>query len=231
MKLTPILLCLLLPAIPAAAADKDDASVRTACTGIANEYKLVDSADACVKRAAAGDARTEALLSVYFMGHQDFASALLWYNRSAKQGDPVAQDGLGYLYLSGQGVKKDEKLANIYFRKSAEQGYADGQFYLGKSLLNARQYKEGAYWSEKAARQGNVDAQFNMALLYKDGLGVKQDVGYMYFWFNVAARNGNEKSQMVMKKMDTMLDENARAELANFMQAQLKLCPDCINGS
>ncbi len=229
MKLTPILLCVLLPAFSAAAAESNDAKVGEACAGLATKFKLVGSADDCAKRVAAGEAHTEALLGIYFMGQKDFAAAKQWYLRAADQGDAVAQDGLGYLYLSGLGVAKNEKIANDYFRKSARQGYADAQFYLGQNLVVAKRYKEGAYWTTKAARQGSADAQFNLALLYQDGLGVPKDSGRMYFWFKVSAVNGNEKSQEVVRKTDPMMPENVRAEFTSFMKAQLKQCPDCIN--
>ena len=229
MKLTPLLLCLLLPAVSAAAAGNDDASIRTACTELATKIRAVDSVDSCVKQAAARDAHTEALIGIYFMSHNDLAAAILWYKRAADQGDAIAEDGLGYLYQSGHGVKKNQKIANAYFRKSAQQGFPDGQFYLGENLILAKHYKEGAYWTEKAARKGSADAQFNLAVLYRDGHGVPKDSGYMYFWFKVSAENGNPKSQEVISRMDPMLPAKVRAEVDRFIKAQLKRCPDCIN--
>ena len=43
-------------------------------------------------------------------------------------------------------------------------------------------------WFEKAALQGDVIAQFNLAVSYAQGKGVPQDLRQAYVWFGVAAR-------------------------------------------
>ncbi len=47
------------------------------------------------------------------------------------QGNSAAQNGLGYMYLHGQGTPKDEREALRYLKKAADQGNAEAQFNLG----------------------------------------------------------------------------------------------------
>ncbi len=54
----------------------------------------------------------------------------------AESGDPKAQAELGFCYMSGTGVPKDEVEAVKWYRKAAEQGEARGQFSLGVCYEN-----------------------------------------------------------------------------------------------
>ena len=50
-----------------------------------------------------------------------------------RKGMPKAQYKLGYDYHFNFGVKKDDVKAVEWWRKSAEQGYAPAQVYLGSA--------------------------------------------------------------------------------------------------
>lgn len=58
------------------------------------------------------------------LSQQDYKTAFSKYSKLAEQGNAVAQFDLGVLYLNGQGVQKDDKLAFSWLHKSAAQGYA-----------------------------------------------------------------------------------------------------------
>ena len=53
----------------------------------------------------------------------DFATV----QRAAEQGDAEAQSNLGFMYVKGQGVPKDEAKAVHWYEKAAEQGHAKAQ--------------------------------------------------------------------------------------------------------
>jgi TPR repeat protein len=48
-------------------------------------------------------------------------------------------------------------------------------------------HKEAACWTRKAADRGNVDAQYNLAIHYENGLGLVQDKKEAVRWFRKAA--------------------------------------------
>ncbi len=62
-------------------------------------------------------------------GRFDYAQHAL---ESAEQGDAFNQFVIGKLYLSGEGVPKDDREALKWFRKAAEQGESEAQFVLGE---------------------------------------------------------------------------------------------------
>jgi len=71
---------------------------------------------------------------------------------------------LGYMYMEGRGVARDDVQAVEWFRKSAEQGCADGQYHLGKMYEAgcgglAQDDAEALSWYSKAAEQGNAEAK------------------------------------------------------------------------
>ena len=56
--------------------------------------------------------------------------AVAYLTESAQQGNQYAQYTLGKLYLTGQDVQQDRKLAWTYFYESAEQGNQYANFFL-----------------------------------------------------------------------------------------------------
>ncbi|OQY56398.1 MAG: hypothetical protein DRR08_31480 [Candidatus Parabeggiatoa sp. nov. 2] len=50
-----------------------------------------------------------------------------WIRKAATQGDSEAQYTLGLMYLKGEGVKKNVRLAKKWFRQAAAQGHAPAQ--------------------------------------------------------------------------------------------------------
>ena len=53
----------------------------------------------------------------------DYAKALRLIRPLANDGDAAAQFNLGLMYMTGQGVSRDDAAAAIWFQKAAEQGF------------------------------------------------------------------------------------------------------------
>ena len=82
----------------------------------------------------------------------------------------------------------------------ALKGFSIAQQTVGYSYENglygqAIDKKEAAKWYRLAAEQGNQYAQFNLALLYKNGEGVTQDYKEAVKWYRLAAEQGNAGAQ------------------------------------
>ena len=91
-----------------------------------------------------------------------------------------------------KGVPKDPKEAVNWYKKGAEQGDADAQWFL------AQMYEDGADgvpqdqlqaldWYRKAAEQGEADAQWSLGRMYAGGAGVKKDLVEATKWYKLAA--------------------------------------------
>ena len=59
----------------------------------------------------------------------------------------------------------------------------------------AQDYAQARAWYEKAAVQGNADAQYNLGVLYNKGRGVAQDYAQARTWYEKAAVQGHAKAQ------------------------------------
>jgi TPR repeat protein len=80
--------------------------------------------------------------------------------RVAEQGLTFAQNRLGWMYQSGQGVPQSDIEALKWYRKAAEKGYAQAQFNLGRMYEKGtgvpRDEAEAAKWYRKAAQQSEA---------------------------------------------------------------------------
>jgi TPR repeat protein len=81
----------------------------------------------------------------------------------AKAGDPKAQYTLGYDYYKGKGIAQDYAQAAVWWRKSADQGFAYAQNNLGV-LYNSgkgvpQSFSEAYFWQNLAAASANGDMQ------------------------------------------------------------------------
>ena len=66
---------------------------------------------------------------------------------------------------------------------------------LSFSALRRDDYDAAFKHLNKASKLGNKVSQFNLALLYMEGLGVKQDYAQAYLWLNVAVEAKEKSSQ------------------------------------
>ncbi len=70
------------------------------------------------------------------------------------------------------------------------QTIRDHLFYDGLAAFHEGYYKEAAVRWERAARFGDGDAARNLGHLYRQGLGVEQDISIAVGWYQVAADAG-----------------------------------------
>jgi uncharacterized protein len=93
----------------------------------------------------------------------------------AEAGDPDAQFRVASAYDLGKGAPRDGVEAMKWYRKAAEAGHAEAQNSVGSGLQAETRYEEALPWYEKAAQQGHALATNNLANLYDEGLGTRQD--------------------------------------------------------
>ncbi|MFN7098504.1 MAG: tetratricopeptide repeat protein, partial [Gammaproteobacteria bacterium] len=73
--------------------------------------------------------------------------------------DPLVHYNLGIMYANGRGVEKDYGEAARWYRKSAEQGFAQAQHSLGWMYENGhgveKDEAKAVKWYRKSAEQGD----------------------------------------------------------------------------
>lgn len=128
-------------------------------------------------------------------------------------------------HLLAQGVSDEYSEAIAWHRQLAEEGRADGQFYLGLMYATGRglprDYGKAAMWFRKAAEQGYPDARFELGRLYAVGNGVEQDIVQAYVLITLAAGQGHKKAleliDIIARQMDSVEMGEAR-ELLKMLQ-------------
>ena len=61
-------------------------------------------------------------------------------------------------------------------------------------------------WFEKAAEQGDVDAQFNTAMAYESGDGTARDLNKATYWYSLAAKQGDRQAKRKLKELLNRID-------------------------
>ena len=110
--------------------------------------------------------------------------------RYAEQGDALAQDHLGHMYASGQGVPRNYTEAIRWYRKAAEQGDADAQYNLGFLYDAGHGRSQDAF---VAVDNGKVVEQTDAGS--SRGQPVPQDDAEAVRWYRMAAQQGHVYAQ------------------------------------
>ena len=129
----------------------------------------------------------------------DFETARREFAALAENGDPRGENGLGVLYVRGQGLEQDLGRALELFRSAADKGLRAARKNLGEMYAEgigmARDDAAALHWFGLAAAQGDADAQFSLGLMYGQGRGVERDYAKAMEWFLKAAEQGNAAAQ------------------------------------
>jgi uncharacterized protein len=135
----------------------------------------------------------------------NFAAALLQYQKAAGQEYAAAKNNIGLMYFNGQGVPKDWSRAVALYRKAADQGYAWAQYNLGEMYENGysvpQDYAQAIALYRTAGDQGLAMAQAKLGYLYVSGRGVPKDYGQALTWFLKAADQGFAGAQFALGSM------------------------------
>ena len=119
------------------------------------------------------------------------------------------------MYAKGDGVAQDDLRAYDYFSKIANAHAEDspsapqaaivanafvalGRYYVSgipNSRVKADPERAREMFSYAASYFGNAEAQYNLARMYLDGVGMPRDVKYGIRWLGLAARKGQHQAQ------------------------------------
>ena len=148
------------------------------------------------------------------------ADAIQSLQESALLGYPPAQLQLGEFYKTGQGVEQDLGQARVWFRRSANGGNVLAMHRIG--VMTARgdggpaDSNEAIGWFELAANRGLVDSQYNLGAIYHpsdDTPASYQDGGRAYYWYSLAAQNGDTQAGELAAGLGASLTADQRTAL------------------
>lgn len=139
------------------------------------------------------------------LGLQEGEAQVHYLEEQAKEGNSIAQNKLGRMYLFGRGVPKDPEQAAEWFRKSANRGYPRSEYDLGLLYTQGegvpKNSEEAVKWFRRAANKGYSRAQYKLGELYTEGVGVPKDDVEAYKWYNLAAAQGDDEAARARQRL------------------------------
>jgi TPR repeat protein len=118
----------------------------------------------------------------------------------AESGHREAQFWLGSIFVQGRLVQKDYEQAEMWFLKSAEDGYIPAQRALGL-LYSHSDPAKAAMWLQKAAQKGDAEAQFDLGNAYEQGSLGTINYRQALNWLQKSAKQGHPEAQAMLAQM------------------------------
>lgn len=134
---------------------------------IAREWSLEWDRES-TKKAEQGDGESQFMLGRIAYVRQDYAEALKWYKKAATH--PAANKPKDDLFIDAA----QEALALIYLKGDGAE----------------KNYHEAFKWLRMLANKNNSWAQYNIGVMYLNGLGIRQNQRIAKEWFGKACDNG-----------------------------------------
>ena len=108
---------------------------------------------------------------------RDLSAAASYYKLAADRGDAQGAFALGRAYLEGAGIEKDLGKAQQAFEQAAKANHAGALYNLGVMAMDATlsDFPKAADLFRRASEQGDDDASYALAMLYREGTGVIKD--------------------------------------------------------
>ncbi len=90
-----------------------------------------------------------------------------------------------------------------------------------------KEYKQAFEACSAAAEDGDSRAQYQLGIMYYKGTGIPQDFVLAYMWFKLAADQGNNRAQPIMRHLTTQMTNCQITEalyLANTWEVDKSQC-------
>ena len=131
----------------------------------------------------------------------DPQKAAAYFLQSAEMGFAQGMFKMADIYLVGFGVQQNDTNSFELLNKAARSGHpaamnAMGAVYAAGTLGQPMDEKIAVEWFQRAADAGNLEAIKNMAVVYKNGVGVKTDPVNALLWYTIAKNGGYAASDM-----------------------------------
>lgn len=142
--------------------------------------------------------------------------AIELFQKSAANGDPIAQFGLGIITAKGDGLPQDEAKARELVQGAADKGLPDAQNAVGGWYSEAyfgvaKDPAEAVRWWKLAADNGSAFSQLSLGQAYRDGKGVPKDANKALEWYSLSAAQGLWPAQFFIG-MEYLKSHNAFAD-------------------
>jgi TPR repeat protein len=166
----------------------------------------------------------------------DPARAAEYFRKAADMMLPQALFKMSVILDSGFGVGRDEKASIGYMIKAAAAGHPDAAAIMGVVYMNGlrgqkKNAEEGMKMLKMAASSGRVEAIKNIAVVYKDGIGIKASPADALKWYVIAEKCGYPAEALsavtgdLRKKLSKEQQKKAESEADAWIKATFTALP------
>lgn len=135
----------------------------------------------------------------------DYARAVAAWRDPAERGDADAQFNLAQAYKLGRGVPTDQRMAERWYRKAADQGHRQAGGYLGLIMFRNGDRAGAMPWLSSASDQGDPRAQYLYGTALFNGENVAKDWPRAYAMMTASAAAGLPQASTTLKQMDAFI--------------------------
>lgn len=209
-----------------AQADAGDADMRATFGEMALESNCnIPEAIRNLKRAAAlGNVRAKRVLGHALVNgigvDRDPSRAAGLFREAADAGDHYGQFNLSMLYISGNGVPRDEDLSMRLLRLAADGRLPVAMAVLGDRLGALGRDDEALAWYLRAAEAGLYQAMHTAACWYRDGFGTDPDNVQALRWFLEMQNVGRKDSMHEALALSRVMSDREVREAARLAQRE-----------
>jgi TPR repeat protein len=134
-------------------------------------------------------------------GGDELAQVFQLWLLAAQGGHAEAQRVVGDFYLRGVGIEPSVEEARRWLDAAVLQGYLPAMVLLAGLLLQhapESEHPQAVELFRRAAASGNIDAQYNLGVCLRRGLGVASDDIEAEQLYSSAARQGHRSAQLAL---------------------------------
>jgi len=134
-----------------------------------------------------------------FLDQNDGENAVLFLEKAVSLGEVKALKNLGVLYYQGEFVEKDLGKAIYWFEKSSDENVTASMAILGEMYIDESSEiyspTRAIFWLEKAAQLEDLDAQYNLGVIYHQGVkSMGRDYKLAHKWYLKASKSNHTES-------------------------------------
>lgn len=141
----------------------------------------------------------------------DLAAVRVWMPL-AERGNADAQFNLGQAFKLGRGVAQDIAMAEVWYRRAAQQGHLQAEDNLGLVLFASGQRVGAMHYIRRSAARGEARALFLLGTAHFNGDLAAQDWPRAYALIRRASETGLSLASTRVAELDQLIPEQQRQQ-------------------
>ncbi|WP_076073178.1 SPOR domain-containing protein [Sphingomonas montana] len=155
----------------------------------------------------------------------NYPGAIAAWRGPAERGDADAQFNMAQAYKLGRGVPADQRIAESWYRKAAEQGHEQAGGYLGLIMFQNGDRVGALPWLSKASDRGDPRAQYLYGTALFNGENVAKDWPRAYAMMTASAAAGLPQATATLQQMNQFIPAAERARGLKLAAGMRKSAP------